>query len=1335
MPASHSVVALAVSGEAGGGAIFSPLQRSASLTHYLSRSDGTSPGGHVPARKAPMGKEATLGAAAFLAIATLVGFGLQSGTRQQPGETTDQGNRRGRSERAAGKSEVPEKQTPCSGLEGRLKEFLNTDVLPLPSECYEGGPEPRSGAVALKNAPQLKFIVATLPDPLHTHLSFLFDQFTAAIQEGAQDEKYDFDNAWLPWPDGEQAYSSLQDQDVADKRKGAMEEQPGIIFFREATECRVTDDSQGSANGSTGGDREPCGHRSQLRNKLIVFVVGEDATHGIHRQQFRNALAWVEKLRPFSGTSQPEIGIVGPTFSGSLPSLAQLLSEEGVNTKLNLQSQPLPIFSGSASGKESVEWFRSWFTEDKEHKSGGQTRGGKEQSVVFHSFVQSDDLILSRFCKYMQLEQSAQRIAVISEDETAYGKYGSSGGEPEKNVPGCPGGAVQLFYPRDISALRRAYQAKGIFDGGQTQSGETQRTNLPGDLADPSNPGSRIHDSIPSYGGDLTPLNQEAFLLEIVAALRELHTRYILLRSSSALDQLFLTNFLRRMYPNGRIVIMGADLVFPRERGATALSGTMTLSTYPLFPLARDWTEHRSLPASDRVFSADTAEATYIAFRLLLNEKKLNNGSYPAGKCHVSDSSETGVFVPAVVCSQDPPIPDYSPPRWTYSNLDGSVQKDEPFFYPGPPTWLSVIGGNQFWPLASLTGGTAPKEDHPSTPGSAGVAVDGPRQKEPGEIPEMPIGIKVFLILLAAFAVFHAWCCWSGSYTGKPSFRAFFATTEDKLHLWLMFLGSCCVAFLGIVAGWGCGVFAPSVYGLRFPLFALFLVVLVCAMSFAAVYASNVNAWKLSGGQVVPTLKPCWFFLAVLAAFVLTFVVPIELVLNDENRILTYWRSMHLASGVSPLMPLISLLVGFYAWLWFALHGLALFGPDRPCLPTRKELALKDAANGRDLYVLRMFSQEEMAVEIEKDAMPVTWKTAIGIAACLLLLAITGGIARGVPVRSLGAQVYAAILLLWLVVCGSLMVGGAWQLNAVWAELRRLLAFLDRLALRRTLAALRGFSWGTVWKMSGNVLEVRYKLISRQMESMNHTIASLEDFEKKLPDSGDLRVSRQSIEDCLGALRDMRNAGLVFAEWYSQNYRNSRAGDMTTFGTFQRTVATATGTLLAHLLVPAWRLENKSLVLAEDRDGEKDNPCIAPPLAEEEHIRNVEEFVCLTYMGFIQNILGRLRTLAMALVALFIAATVALTTYPFDPRQVLSSILIALFIVIGVVMVKVYAEMHRDATLSHVTNTRPGELGPEFWIKIVGFGVAPLIGLLTRIFPGITEFVFSWLQPGLSSLK
>jgi hypothetical protein len=109
--------------------------------------------------------------------------------------------------------------------------------------------------------------------------------------------------------------------------------------------------------------------------------------------------------------------------------------------------------------------------------------------------------------------------------------------------------------------------------------------------------------------------------------------------------------------------------------------------------------------------------------------------------------------------------------------------------------------------------------------------------------------------------------------------------------------------------------------------------------------------------------------------------------------------------------------------------------------------------------------------------------------------------------------------------------------------------------------------------------------------------------------------------------------------------------------------------------------------------------------------------------------------MAVTIVVLFLASASATSTYPFDPRQPLTVTLIALFVIGSGAIVKVYAEMHRDATLSHVTNTKPGELGAEFWFKIIGFGFAPLIGLLTRIFPGVSDFIFSWLQPSAAAFK
>jgi hypothetical protein len=1291
-----------------------------------------------------MNREGTIGAATLLALAAVVGISLQTGSRPEGGARPDQTSALKYAKPSTAIKISHPVGSACSSLAEQLEQFLDVEELAAPEPCYKAGDRPGEAVreAVVQRASQLKFVIATLPDPVHTHLPVLFDQFAVAIQEGAQDEKYDFDSSWLPWDDEETPYALFGDQKASDREKALKEEQPGIILFRKAIDCHgakanrldCLEDLSGAANKAKILSKP-------YREGLVVFVVGEEATQGIHQAQFRNALAWIEALKPKAGAEGNRVAILGPTFSGSFPSVVQVLSESETTKQLDLKPKPdgqrLAIYSGSVSSKDSATTFQNKL----------------KSQVTFHSFVQNDDEILQRFCNYIMQEQpefDVGRVAIISEDETAYGSKGvdepasgSSEGASKDENKDCFSKALRLYYPRDISSLRGAYQTTSLFERGTSpQQVEIQKRSLPTNLADSS---GKVQDSIRSYGGNQTPLTQEAFLLEIVAALRALNARYIFLRSSNTLDQLFLTNFLRRGYPDGRIVIFGSDLMFIRERGTTGLNGAMTLSTYPLFPLERDWTEHQASPAADRVFSMDTTEGTYVAFRLLLNDKTLNSGIQPNDRCHVHDQDEKRIFLPSIACTKDP-IPDYSPPFWTLPNQCGEMADGNPQRianqrdacpYPGPATWLSVIGSNRFWPMASLTSATphAPPADKTKTGRMT------KREKQPGGRPEIPVEMKVFLLMLVGFAIFHAWCCWSGSYTAKPAFRAHFASTGDWRHTFLVFSGSCCVAFLGIVAGWGCGLFSIPAAGLAYPWFGLGCVSFVCVTAWLAIRGNNRTTWKLAQdvsycqGQPRMTEEELstrnyltsGLFIAALVLFCLGCILPVELVLLPENRVLTYWRAMHLASGVSPIVPILLVLAGLHLSFWFALHGLALFGPDRPRLPSEEQLTFKDAEGNRRCF-LRMFS-DDAAARIEQTVMPLRGKIlplggAILFALFFAVACVLGG---GVPVRSLGAESYSVIFLLCLDVCCTLAIVEACRLCRGWHELKRLLAFLDRLPLRRTLAALRGFSWGSVWKMSGNVLEVRYKVISRQMECMNHTISSLQEFLK--------RSSAPGVEDALASLTEMRAAGTDFAKWYSFKYVNPNAGDLSSFSNFQRSVAAASGTLLSKLLLPAWRTEEASLVLEITKEGKEEAAASPPPQAGERHIRNAEEFVCLNYLGFIQNILGRLRTMALTIMLLFLVATVATSTYPFDPRQALSAVLVILFVIVGAVIVKVYADMHRDSTLSHVTNTKPGELGTEFWLKIVGFGFAPLIGLLARIFPGMTDLIFSWLQPGISSLK
>ena len=65
----------------------------------------------------------------------------------------------------------------------------------------------------------------------------------------------------------------------------------------------------------------------------------------------------------------------------------------------------------------------------------------------------------------------------------------------------------------------------------------------------------------------------------------------------------------------------------------------------------------------------------------------------------------------------------------------------------------------------------------------------------------------------------------------------------------------------------------------------------------------------------------------------------------------------------------------------------------------------------------------------------------------------------------------------------------------------------------------------------------------------------------------------------------------------------------------------------------------------------------------------------------------------------------------------------------------VFSQMHRDAILSRTTSTEPGKLDIGFYQKLISVLGVPIIGLLASQFPEISNFLFSWLEPSLQTLK
>jgi hypothetical protein len=744
-----------------------------------------------------------------------------------------------------------------------------------------------------------------------------------------------------------------------------------------------------------------------------------------------------------------------------------------------------------------------------------------------------------------------------------------------------------------------------------------------------------------------------------------------------------------------RVVIDGADLLFTRGAEGRSLNGVMLLSTYPLLGSEQDWTASllHGRNTAWRVFGEDTAEGLYIAARGLFRD---------AG---------SGV-----------PIHDYGPPAWL---LDGNLRgaPGEP-----PATWLTVIGQRRFWPIAVLhdpsVAGQESDLEPPSQRGDRPLFPDG----EVNPL-RMPTAIWLFLTAYLLGSLIHTHLCRHG-HALRRSLGAFsyFAPLPGPQHPFLIALGSLLIAVIAVTVAANSGLFAWSFADPWTGIFLAALLLAAMALSFLACIGNfSLAPVCISPAETGGTAR--WRTAAGVAGLIglagFVFLHGHLLSgLTSGNRFPLFLRSVNLTSGVSPLTPQLLLLAGGYCWFWFTLRGLAHFGGDRPRLPLEE-------ASPR----LTMFSWERAGRPVEEAAHPLSGRylallffVLFPIAAFICCVAL-----QDISIRTLGERRYGILIFWWICLYIAVILADGIQVWRIWTKHRRLLVHLDGLPLRRTLRALKGLEGSSIWSMSGNVIQQRYRMVWLQLEALRNITNSTKTelcSQKTGPHAG----VPASSDKCLAAIEDCRVKAGGFIRWY-EDFSSKQPENQ--IPEFQSTIAKTAGMLMTDMLLPAWGEETVSLASQHSDPGEQTG-------SEQEsksyegvplHVRAAEEFVVLVYAAFIQNILGRMRSLALGSLGLFVAATLAISSYPFEPLGVLGGIFLAVFLICGAIVIVVYAQMSRDATLSHITNTTPGSLGGEFWKKLVSIGIAPLLALLTTLFPSIGDFVISWIQPGAQALK
>jgi hypothetical protein len=175
--------------------------------------------------------------------------------------------------------------------------------------------------------------------------------------------------------------------------------------------------------------------------------------------------------------------------------------------------------------------------------------------------------------------------------------------------------------------------------------------------------------------------------------------------------------------------------------------------------------------------------------------------------------------------------------------------------------------------------------------------------------------------------------------------------------------------------------------------------------------------------------------------------------------------------------------------------------------------------------------------------------------------------------------------------------------------------------------------------------------------------------------------------------------------------------------------------LLEDFLVPYWDLQRTGQVedlIVPDKESDKSKDSTT---GEPSFLHLAEELIVVRYVALIRAVLINIRYLMLVVSMAFVLALVAWNSYPFQPHAFIDWCFTILLAILTLGFVWVFAQMHRNAILSRITDTTANELGWEFYVRIATFGAVPVLTWLAYQFPQIGGSLYRIIQPGLQVVK
>jgi hypothetical protein len=1219
------------------------------------------------------------------------------------------------------------------------------------------GPPVQAGKMAQVNpAVHVTTIIAMVPDPVHTHLALSFDRYVDALLQAAAENNYVSSYYWLPWKN--QVGAPKNADSSADTESGhdpERERQPGLIVLK-----HIPQDMEQESYGS-----------KSFFQVVYVFLVAESPTLGVDGFQLRQAFLYESEIESifkpgqFSRGKGNDIAIIGPYYTGSAVSL-----RAGVEAAAkNLPIEPTPVFDISGATSTPLALHSLTSTDKPQiHYLSFQRNGPYEQKTFLDSLTSSG--------------YDLNRVALLIEDDTAIGTdfaHRTANEAARKNKSNLLINPTPLVirFPRDISMLRNA-KGSGFGQSGESaESGSVPSPYLHFSLTD-----SSVADSLPQFSRGNTPLSQEAQLMAIARQLQRFRIQFVVVTASNTLDTIFLAQFLHRARPDARLVFYSADLLMEREIDNVPFVGAITITPYPLIGLGRNQASlraTRAYPESEPVAYFNAASYTFWDLHIEKDENALNQPYL---------LSYSSIFQP--IADKDHPAPMY------------------------PSLWMTTNGTDGYYPLAILSScaSNVPQIDPVFNPGIGDGVFKTPFENEASAMKDLCPFIEktkaeenvrlklssttiypsllwmVLCVIVSLLCAVHAVLLGVAdsrfslthdlAITGndQPQRRSMSVHVGAAMLFSMAFFVACPALSLKCWADVGSYSIGLAAATLVLGLAAVFITFRRTRRYIGWVKAEGDPGQKLAWPRrVVQRMNDnIYFFINCLAWTALAglpllwgYLCNHALVGAEYSLVGVSFsiRCIHPASGVSPLVPALFLLFGWYLWAFFQTRRLRFSMDGRPHLPNRfpefpdrsknsffvsdEDLEECEYPHHSCLFenITCLFITRNTIHRFLKMSQPVVDGVLLLIYTILLIY-----FSFFAPIRSLThflwnhqylASPYEILIGVLFFPLMAIALSGWLRVVLIWSSLRTgLLQRLEDQPMRFAFDRLEGLGWMTMLRHDGLDRQVRQQ--ARSIESARQILhqsefagSRLESATKKLkeiyarlPEATEEPTS--SIEKPpASTTRGKRQYNLVHET--------------------ERIFAEFAGALLSDVLIPYWQTKRTGLVESKEREevpikahrSEANAGASNLPLqlhasaasSDPVYIQVAEEFLAIRYLSLIRAVLAHLGSLMSFVSASFVLAVMAWNSYPFQPREWVNWALTGLLLFLGSGIIWVFAQMHRDPILSRITETNANELGLDFYIRIVSFGAIPVLTWMAYQFPDIGNVIFRFIQPGLGVIK